>query len=410
MTRHAARSVVLSRLFASSFLVLSTSTVLFAACGGDDGGGIPAPGDNAGGDGGSESSVTDGRAEEQDTGTADATTDGGADAGVPPLDLSNVSEKTWSWFEIPGTTCRDGSPAGIGLNLNPASKKMVIYLEGGGACFNGITCLQNPANVSRKSASGGILDRGRAENPVADWNQVYVPYCTGDVHAGNNPNADVPNVGPQKFVGYANMSIFLHKLAATFPATDQILLTGISAGGFGAAANFGQATRIFPTTRVNLVDDSGPLMRQPPLAQCLQEQWITLWKLDTTVIAECGADCAGQADPLIAATKHWAKVKPNMAQGLISTTGDQTIRFFFGFGASDCKAILSVSPDDFAAGLADVKAQHAGYANFGAYLYRGTGHTIIGGNGFYTTTVGGTSVADWVATIVDSNTITNVGP
>ncbi len=405
MTRDATVRV-LPRMFVSSFLALAVSSAFFVACGEDDDASAgPGPGS-----GGGDASIGDGAQQDSGSLDPDATADGATEPALPPLDISKVEEKKWTWFEIPDTSCRDGSPTGIGLNLNPASKKMVIYLEGGGACFNIATCAQNPAKVPRQSHSGGILDRSKTDNPVADWNQVYVPYCTGDVHSGNNPSADVQSVGTQKFVGYANMGIFLKRLASTFPATEQILLTGVSAGGFGAAANFGQTVRIFPAAKVNLVDDSGPLMREPPLAQCLQEQWTTLWKLDTTVLAECGADCAGQADPLMAATKHWAKVKSGQAQGLISATGDQTIRFFFGFGASSCKSVVPISSGDYAAGLADVKAQHAAYANFGTFFYDGTGHTLLGGDGFYTTTVGQTTVADWVKDIVEANKATHVGP
>ncbi|MBL1135963.1 MAG: hypothetical protein HND46_11645 [Chloroflexi bacterium] len=32
---------------------------------------------------------------------------------------------------------------------------------------------------------GGIFDLENPENPFADYNMVFVPYCTGDVHIGN---------------------------------------------------------------------------------------------------------------------------------------------------------------------------------------------------------------------------------
>ena len=204
------------------------------------------------------------------------------------LDVSRVPARTWTWFDIPGAFCRDGSPAGFGLNLDPASRKTVFFLEGGGACFDAVTCAGNPANITSKSMSGGIFDRTIAANPVAEWNQVYVPYCTGDVHSGNNPDGTVAGVGRQRFVGYANTRIFLETLAATFPDTARLLVTGASAGGFGAAANYGQAVRIFPSIPVNLVDDAGPLMRQPPLARCLQETWKTLWKLEADLLDVAG--------------------------------------------------------------------------------------------------------------------------
>jgi hypothetical protein len=87
----------------------------------------------------------------------------------------------------------------------------MIFLEGDGACFNGTTCnLETPSsftatdfNGTFESAEGnqGIFNRSDAANPVSDWSHVYVPYCTGDIHAGNNVTsadagagvADCPN-------------------------------------------------------------------------------------------------------------------------------------------------------------------------------------------------------------------------
>ena len=41
----------------------------------------------------------------------------------------------------------------------------------------------------------GISDFQNAENPFADWYQVFIPYCTGDVHWGNNTETYVPEMG-----------------------------------------------------------------------------------------------------------------------------------------------------------------------------------------------------------------------
>lgn len=396
----------------SSFfaVALALGGSVFLACAGNDDVTIPPVTGTP--DGSTTPPVGDASSPDDELPTLDAGADADAGPAVDPLDLGGLAEKTWKWFDIPGATCRDGSQAGFGLSLGAAASasKMMIFLEGGGACFNPITCGTNPAKVGGKSANGGILDRTRTENPVADWTYVYVPYCTGDVHAGNNPAGTVANVGgTQRFVGYANMGLYLQKLVATFPQTARVLLTGVSAGGFGAAANYGQTAKAFPDVPVNLVDDSGPAMRSPALARCLQDQWSALWKLDTTLIAECGADCVGKPDALFAAGKEWTKRRPNDAQGLISATGDQTIRFFFGFGLNECKPVIPLmSETDYAAGLADVRTGNPA-TNFGTLAYADTRHTVLGSSEFYSTAAG-RPFASWVRAIVESNTVTNVGP
>jgi hypothetical protein len=330
----------------------------------------------------------------------------------PPLDLSGVAPGTWGYFDFPGVTfCRDGSAAGIAVNPSPSGlKKVMFFFEGGGACFDAITCAANGAKVYHKSSPPtGVFDRSNPDNPFADYTHVLVPYCTGDVHAGNKPNGSVANVGPQKFVGYTNTEYFLKKIAATFPDTERLAMTGESAGGFGANANYAQALRIFPSIPVNLVDDSGPFMRSPALATCLQKRWKDVFGFDNSIIAECGADCVGQANYFAAAAKH-SMAKATAAAGLISATGDDTIRLFFGYGTANCLGIpISVPVADYKTGLANIKSDLSAY-DFGAFIYGGTNHTVLSGSKFYSTSVGGQSAAQWVRGIVDSDTVSNIGP
>src|SRR6476469_4355384 len=64
---------------------------------------------------------------------------GGSDqpSGHPPV--LGTTPKQWTYVPIDGSQCIDGSPTGIGVNLG-TSGDLVIYLEGGGACFNSGTC------------------------------------------------------------------------------------------------------------------------------------------------------------------------------------------------------------------------------------------------------------------------------
>jgi Pectinacetylesterase len=120
--------------------------------------------------------------------------------------------QTWTWVDFPAARCRDGSGTGIGVNWFPGSEKLAIFLEGGGYCVSAKTCSMNSSQRGSMFNGSGIYDRGNASNPLADWNLVYVPYCTGDVHAGNNPKGNVPGVGPQQFMGYANLALLLEVL------------------------------------------------------------------------------------------------------------------------------------------------------------------------------------------------------
>lgn len=352
-------------------------------------------------------------------------------SGYKPVDggdavLTQVTPETWTWVPFAGARCRDGSTTGIGINFNPASTNLVIFLEGGGACFNGLTCSTNPSKFGPADFSGrfpsasdggtpqtgnGILDRNQA-NPVKDWSFVYVPYCTGDIHAGNNPSVTVPNVpGTQAFVGYNNVDLYLQRIVPTFKTATQVLLTGISGGGFGAAANYFHVQRAFGAVPVDLIDDSGPWMEDPYLPVCIQDEVRSLWNLDSTL----GADCAGHCnDPyrfFLDFAQYGLTKFPQRQLGLIEATDDGTITEFFGFGAQDCTALLPVqeSAASFTAGLDDIRTKLAADTNYGGFYFNSTDHTSLADDNFYSRTAGGTSLTTWVGNLVAGHA-SNAGP
>lgn len=77
------------------------------------------------------------------------------------------------------------------------SDRLVVYFNGGGACWNDKTCTSslglgseptfNPTLAVENTPvnAGGIFDDSREANPVKDWSMVFIPYCTGDIHIGS---------------------------------------------------------------------------------------------------------------------------------------------------------------------------------------------------------------------------------
>ena len=78
--------------------------------------------------------------------------------------------------------------------------KLLVYFEGGGACWDSATCtypfgarlpdtvpqyyVPSAPQLAPRPATG-VFDT-RADNPVRDWSVVYIPYCSGDTHVGAN--------------------------------------------------------------------------------------------------------------------------------------------------------------------------------------------------------------------------------
>jgi len=323
----------------------------------------------------------------------------------------------WTWIDFPDSKCRDGSSAGIAVNFNSESDQVMVYLQGGGACDSSLTCIANNANIVDPSAIGpttGIFDRSNGDNPVKDWNFIYVPYCTGDVHAGAN-EAD-PGTGTlQAYSGYTNLELFLNRVVPTFPEITELLYAGESAGGFGAAVTADLAARMFPPdVKFRLIDDSGPPMSSDYLPTCLQQRWRELWGLDGTFLADCGSSCPDANNYAIDWSLFLAKkfARSNAKGGIISATGDTVISLFYGFGMNDCSGFGILPAETFQAGLLDFRDRLANATNIGTYFIQSTNHTWIGRDDtFYDTTVNGVRLVDWVRDIIDDDPEpTHVGP
>jgi hypothetical protein len=349
-------------------------------------------------------------------------TGGGASCpSTPPIVGSPITAPThqWTWVDVPGSRCRDGSASGFGVRLNPASKQVMIYLEGGGACFNGTTCaiaLGAFGKVAFDAWAGtvggtGIFDDKNADNPVMNWNAIYVPYCSGDVHAGDATGVSVPG-GPQgqTFVGYENVGLYLQRIVPTFADATQVLLTGISAGGFGAALNYDRVAAAFCPTPVVLLDDSGPPMSDQYLAPCLQKEWRDLWNLAATLPAGC-ADCSEpNGGGIVNYATYLAGRWPGARLGLISSTQDSVISTFYGFGTNGCTSSTPLPGAVYAAGLDDLRKNYlAPTGLWGTYFVDSTTHTYLLGPGFYLTTVKTQRLTTWVGALLDGQLL-DVGP
>lgn len=261
------------------------------------------------------------------------------------------SAAAWSFVPVSGMTCADGSATGIGVNFaSRASGKLLIYLEGGGGCWDVTTCrdslhIQN-ANLGGFDATAfqqvmvtgssryvpaipanygamGIWDRTSSENPFRDYDYVYIPYCTADFHAGNLPQSPADGLS---HVGYRNMTRALVYLADihTPSSTKQVVLCGGSAGGFGALWNFPQTQAAFGPIPVTLLAESGPPLPAPYLASALEEAWRVAWGLDGTKSA------AAPSTHFFPYLQWIARTHPSRKLNLVAMTGDIAISRFLG--------------------------------------------------------------------------------
>jgi hypothetical protein len=280
-----------------------------------------------------------------------------------PGDAGATVPSGWHFYNIDGAMCRDGSPLGIYVRYG-SIPKLMIYLEGGGACMSPHFCDHNPANMNQVFPGGssngesfggslvtvpglqapytdGVFDETNAANPFQNWSQVYVPYCTGDAHFGTKTSQIPDGINPLQmntwhFVGYLNMQKFVGRLVPTFKNVDQVILTGSSAGGLGAGLNFGMVQDAFGSIPVTLVDDSfPPFAGTQDITPCLQGIVRPLWGLDQSVPSDC-AECSDPNGGIANIVRYWIHKYPNIRLGLVSTVHDQIIRLFLAAGQNSC--------------------------------------------------------------------------
>ncbi|MBF5042190.1 MULTISPECIES: pectin acetylesterase-family hydrolase [Myxococcaceae] len=320
-------------------------------------------------------------------------------------DTLDVPENQWTWVPFAESRCMNGTPTGIGVYRAPQSTELLIYLAPGGACFNAETC----ARASYPDGYGepefrlevllagnrGVFSRSAADNPFRDWNVVYVPYCSGDVHAGRNP------AGPEGrvHVGYENLGAYLARVVPTFGGATKVVLAGSSAGGIGAALNFDRVQQAFGNTPVQLLDDSGPMFDEAFLRPCLQEQWRQAWNLDAAFPADC-SDCTGPQGDYVNLFGFLARKYPERRFGLISSTQDQTFRFYLGFSDlgdnPDCTVSEPMDAATFEAGLAALRTRLSADTNFQFFSPASEKHVYLLDPSLSATQVQGVSLSTWL--------------
>ncbi len=354
-------------------------------------------------------------------GDADTDTDSDTDNNDPlwipdgdPLPTGSTGE--WIWVPVDGTFCRDGTPAGLSVRYSDTATKLLIYLEGTGLCYHDLTCEHTASEIKETKRKPvyeqGIFDFSNGENPFREWNVVYLPYCTGDCHLGSNPDGNVPDVGVQQFVGGDNYRIFLGRIVSTFTEVEHVFLTGFSGGAIGAAGNAYITSYAFgEDVKFGGISDGATVLRDNYLTPCLQKELAHIWGAETYIPADC-TDCfPTQGGSLSKIFEYVIDKNPEYSGGLISSSGDSTVRIFFAYGLNDCTG-EDVYPEDlYLEGLEDLRdyTQSLGMKG-GTYYFSEDFHGMLQYDDLYTYTVGGEFLLDWVNGVISGGTIKHVGP
>nr|AEI30657.1 lipoprotein [uncultured microorganism] len=299
------------------------------------------------------------------------------------------------------------------------SDKTVVFFEGGGACWDSLTCSfpigtnlpqqffvptippsTNPASYD------GIFRSDRADNPVRDWNFVYIPYCTGDIHTGSATKGYTSIGGPLpagtpftlQHRGFDNFMAVLGWIKGNLGTPKQILVTGSSAGGYGATVNFAWIEDSFKTSRVSLIADASQGVTTAAFDEGNPGRNSWNPQLAPGVF---GTDPSLVPGPEFMRRTALAYPRSKVAQ--FTTKEDDVQVQFYGvmkqlYGPGGSCSNLAVDWNQQMLGA--LQSDAAEVPNYRHYLAAGKYHTIMRSPLFYTEATDGVPFSGWVANML----------
>ncbi|WZN61152.1 pectin acetylesterase [Chloropicon roscoffensis] len=153
------------------------------------------------------------------------------------------------WFDLvllendglkEGAVCLDGSPSGYWFRKGNQENKWLIFIEGGGWCYDERECL------SRSRTFLGSSDAWPRDRPVDrplfsadpkvnptfyDWNIVNVGYCDGASFSGNVTDPVVVDGKKIYFRGARILDQVMRHVKEKQGLSGDVILSGCSAGG-----------------------------------------------------------------------------------------------------------------------------------------------------------------------------------
>ncbi|MEY4354094.1 MAG: hypothetical protein RLZZ609_2335 [Cyanobacteriota bacterium] len=302
---------------------------------------------------------------------------------------------------------------------------LVVFFNGGGACWNSATCSKprlagDKAFFSGKddqtmvgvykaellpgdgpARMGGLLDRTNPQNPVRDWSMLFVPYCTGDVHSGSaTATYTFPDTGKPFTIehrGWDNMQVILPWLRANAPKPSRLLVSGSSAGAYGAATHFTALRTLYPNARAVYLGDSGQGVTTPDFERVRNKNWN--YSLPSSVFGPRAQDTPD--------TEVVAKLAAHFPQdrfAQFTTIHDATQTAFYaqmGAAGQICNAWTNKM-------LSELDSRQAA-PNFRSYVAQGDTHTILRAPLFYSEQSGGQPFTAWLRALLEDSQLPGNG-
>jgi hypothetical protein len=303
--------------------------------------------------------------------------------------------------------------------------KLLMYYQGGGACWEQLTCEipvcdseVNPAGGDNPNnwvgAGAGFADLSNPANPFKDWNIVFVSYCTCDVHFGDTEqdyhNKVPPTPDPLHVwhKGYDNAKIAEKFAREHFVNPEEIFVTGSSAGAYGAIFQAPLLHSVWPHSKFTVLGDAGNGVITQEFLENEFENWNFAANLPDYIpgllesMGEGGTGMPGYVEAVadyFPAT-NWAHYTAAFDGGSGGQTGFYNVMLnnnnplyaaLWWWGSCAWNEQMRLQAQDTAAAVA------LDNDNYRYYIASGSRHTMWGTDRVYTDTTGGVPpLVDWI--------------
>lgn len=281
---------------------------------------------------------------------------------------------------------------------------LMVHFEFGGACSDYKTCgsilsggtvitLAPSYTTSSMSQTAGIFANSNTKNPFRNWTIIFVPFGTGDIHMGNRVVKYTSGLSSRTVhhAGYVN-AITALRWAKAQGNWNKVVVTGSSAGGFGTILHAWSAYKIF-NQPIYTVNDSGPGLNGKPGTTNgdsaeMGERWGSWDSFPAGAITD-------RSKQILHFVNYTLDNCPSCYYGLFETQRDSTIADYEGLSGTEHQTqLLNV--------VKDVDSRND--SQFGYFLPNDTYHTILTGSDFYSESINGTYLYNWVNNLINGST------
>lgn len=312
----------------------------------------------------------------------------------------------WQQIQLGGNTiCSVGTPYAF-FTRRGTSDKLLIYFQPGGAKPEGVGYDEddlafdptvyipheegtardphfdndNPANWH------GIFDLTDPRNPFTEYNIVFISYCSGDIHWGNNVHNGFHHNG------YINAKSVLDWTYQQYPNPSRVFVTGSSAGASGASYHLADIATHYADVPIAFLSDSLGGVRGD-LAQSLKNWGADEVLLNTLGYSHLSVDDLRITTPYIVSGQRF----PHIPIAQFNTLRD--------FAQTKVIALFGTDKplaETLRLNHAEIRAE---IDNFYTYTVDDDYHVVLRKPKFYEACVNGVYLHEWVSALANGQPV-----